>query len=136
MKKILILAGLTLGLILFFFSCDYPLWMLKSRKMDFEELPIEVKKKLPKMLLYIDDILFCVNPKDTSIYQLESVPSMIVNSWVSHYKLIDMKKNIHYHISRNKRTFIIYNENLYIPDRILYDSVDVRYATYTEYELK
>ena len=104
--------------------------------MDFEELPIEVKKKLPNMLLYIDDILFCVNPKDTSIYQLESVPSMIVNSWVSHYKLIDMKKNIHYHISRNKRTFIIYNENLYIPDRILYDSVDVRYATYTEYELK
>lgn len=136
MKKILILAGLTLGLILFFFSCDYPLWTLKSRKMDFEELPIEVKKKLPNMLLYIDDILFCVNPKDTSIYQLESVPSMIVNSWVSHYKLIDMKKNIHYHISRNKRTFIIYNENLYIPDRILYDSVDVRYATYTEYELK
>lgn len=136
-NKILILIVFVIGLIVYFHSCDYRLWMLKSKELTFNELPIEVQTYLKNIEEHYSDDLHCVNYQDTAIYRMETIWSSICSSWIGHFELINKKKNICYRIPQHKRNPIIFKNKLYIADKfILYGGEFVLEAIYTEYELK
>ncbi len=135
-KQAIILIALVLVLIIICKSCDYRLWMLKSKKLTFNELPFEVKNYLENPTT-TTDLMICISLQDTLIYRLETVKT-IIGPWVAYERLIDRKKNVSYRISQTAASpYIIFQNKLYIPDRwyILYEG-NAFEAKYTEYELK
>ena len=135
-KGILIRFILMVAVIVIFQSCDYRFWMLKSKKLTFNELPFEVKNYLENPTT-TTDLMICISLQDTLIYRLETVKT-IIGPWVAYKRLIDRKKNVSYRISQTAATpYIIFQNKLYIPDRwyILYEG-NAFEAKYTEYELK
>lgn len=148
MKKIIVIL-LSFALIFFIIhSCDYRLWMLKSRKMTYDELPDSVKSVLYaaafKELAYmnidndtiISDDLLLGTPSDTSIYYLKS-SNLMVAPWIYYSKLIDKKKKLVYRIAvGTPRPLVIFKERLYIPDEYQPWKEKIFTTIYTEYELK
>ena len=148
MKKIIVIL-LFFALIFFVIhSCDYRLWMLKSRQMTYYELPDSVKSVLyaaafkePAYMnvdndtIYSDELLLGT-PSDTSIYYLKSFNLMLA-PWIYYSKLIDKKKKLVYRISvGTPRPLVIFKERLYIPVEYEPWKDEIFTTIYTEYELK
>lgn len=137
------------AVIVIFQSCDYRLWMLKSRKITYYELPDSVKSvlyaaasKTPAYISIINDAtiitddLLLGNPADTSVYYLKSF-NIIITPWIYYDKLIDKKKNITYRIPVGPpHPLLIFKERLYIPTEHTPWREDLYKTMYTEYELK
>ena len=140
LKQASILIVLVLTSIVILKSCDYRLWMLKSRELTYSELPKEVQIFLEERTKYGERVtLLCVNAVDTVFYQTEKVRHPIVSAWFLYTKLIDKKNDKCYRIPRDvPRPYTIYKNKLYTPNlyNIILGGDDFRKAIYTEYELK
>jgi len=114
---------------------------LKSEKVKFKDLSEEITHYLRNPEDFHDDIQYSLIelPKGKeNNYSLETVKTRI-GPWVSHKKLINIKKNIYYKIDRGvPRPFIIFENTLYVPDRYnIFTAVDdLKSLEFTRYELK
>lgn len=114
---------------------------LKSEKVKFKDLPVEIIHYIINAEDYHDDILYMLIelPKEKEKnYRLEIVNTWI-GPWESHKKLIDIKKNITYKIDQGvPRPYIVFENKLYIPDRYnIFTTVDdLNSLEFTRYELK
>ena len=82
LKQAIILIVLVLTSIVILKSCDYRLWVLKSRELTYSELPKEVQIFLEERTKYGERVtLLCVNAVDTVFYQTEKVRHPIVSAW-------------------------------------------------------
>lgn len=112
---------------------------LKSEKVKFKDLPAEVTHYLRNPEGYHDDIQYDLIelPKENN-YRLETVKSW-TGPWVSHKKLINIKKDIYYKIDQGvPRPYIVFENKLYVPDRYnIFTTVDdLNMVEFTRYELK
>lgn len=150
MKKIFVLILSFILICIIFSSCDYRLWMLKSRKITYYELPDSVKSVLyaaafkePAYMTIendndtiISDDLLLVTPSDTSIYYLKSF-NLMVAPWIYYRKLIDKKKSLVYKLTgETSGPLIIFKERLYIPIKYYPWKDEIFETMYTEYEMK
>ena len=129
-------------------TCDTRLWMLKSRKITYNELPDSVKSVLyaaafkdPAYLTIdndtiIQDYMLLGNPADTSVYYLKTFNFKIA-PWIYYCKLINKKKNIIYRMPvKLSGPLLVFKDRLYIPVENDPSKEDIYKTMYTEYELK
>ena len=121
-------------------SYDYKITSLEFKKLNFDELPLEVKEYLSNPPDPIGDsykMLVLIDLTDSVNYSLETVETCI-GPWVNYQKLIDKQKKVSYRINRGvPDPYIVFKNKLYIPDRYNIISVEsARKAIYTEYQLK
>jgi hypothetical protein len=114
---------------------------LKSEKVRFKDLPVEVTHYLRNPEDYHDDIQYMLIelPKGKeNHYSLETVNTWI-GPWESHKKLINIKKDIYYKIDQGvPRPYIVFENKLYVPDRYnIFTTVDdLNSVEFTGYDLK
>ena len=117
------------------FDCDYTIEKLPKNRISFKELPDSVKTFIIKNSGRAHDMII-VNRNECLDYRLVTV-KFIIDQWIDSYRLIDMKKNIIYKIDYSKPyPYILYNNNLYIPNVYINDSSDYYKAKFVEYQLK
>jgi len=128
-------------IIILFSSCNgRNIKTLKSEKVKFKYLPVEITHYLSNPDDYHDDILYMLIelPKGKEMnYKLETVKTWI-GPWVAYEKLINVKKNISYKIDQGvPRPYIIFDNKLYVPDRYnIFTGGDLNSLEFTRYELK
>ena len=133
--SLLIFSALLLG------CNDHDLSSLNQEKVRFNDLPIEIIQYLNNPTDFQNDIqsMLLELPKGKEKnYTLETVNTWI-GPWVSHGKLVDIKKNIYYEIDQGTPSpYIIYENRLYIPDsyNIFTNEDDLSSLKFTVYELK
>lgn len=124
----------------FDYRYDYKIKQLQHQDLSYNELPKEVNDYLSFIAqcdTYIYDLAF-VNPADSSRFRFKVIKSVLVDSWIAYYKIIDTDKNLVYRIEQGVPSpYIIFNNKLYVTDKfnVLYIG-DVDQTKYTEYELK
>lgn len=125
-----------------FSSCnDRNIKTLKSEKVKFEDLPVEVSQYLGNPTDYQNDIqtMLLELPKGKeNNYRLETIKTW-TGPWVAYQKLINTKKNISYKIDRGVPSpYIIFENKLYVPDRYnIFTTVDdLSSLEFTRYDLK
>ena len=117
------------------FDCDYTIEKLPKKRISFKELPDSVKTFIIKNSSRPHDMII-VNRNECLDYRLVTV-KFIIDQWIDSYRLIDMKKNIIYKIDYSKPyPYILYNNNLYIPNVYINDTSDYYKAKFVEYQLK
>lgn len=117
------------------FDCDYTIEKLPKNRISFKELPDSVKTFIIKNFSTTHKIII-VKRTECLDYRLVIV-KFIITPWTDSYRLIDMKKNIIYKIDYSKpRPYILYNNNLYIPNVYINDTSDYYKAKFVEYQLK
>jgi len=128
-------------IIILFSSCNgRNIKTLKSEKVKFKDLPVEITHYLRNPDDYHDDILYMLIelPKGKEMnYKLETVKTWI-GPWVAYEKLINVKKNITYKIDQGvPRPYIIFDNKLYVPDRYnIFTVGDINSLEFTRYDLK
>ena len=134
MKKLLYIL-LVATLVGCSFDCDYTIEKLPKNRISFKELPDSVKTFIIKNSSRAHDMII-VNRNECLDYRFVTV-KFIIDQWIDSYRLIDMKKNIIYKIDYSKpRPYILYNNNLYIPNVYINDTSDYYKAKFVEYQLK
>lgn len=134
MKKLLYIL-LVATLVGCSFDCDYTIEKLPKNRISFKELPDSVKTFIIKNFSTTHKIII-VKRTECLDYRLVIV-KFIITPWTDSYRLIDMKKNIIYKIDYSKpRPYILYNNNLYIPNVYINDTSDYYKAKFVEYQLK
>lgn len=129
-------------IVILFSSCNgQNINTLKSEKVEFRDLPVEIIHYLKNPEYYHDDIQYSLIelPKGKgNNYSLETVKTWI-GPWVSHKKLINIKKDIYFKIDQGvPRPYIVFENKLYVPDRYnIFTTVDdLDSLEFTQYELK
>lgn len=129
-------------IVMLFSSCNNRnINTLKSEKVKFKDLPVEITHYLRNPDDYHDDILYMLIelPKgEEDNYRIETVKTW-TGPWESHKKLIDIKNGISYKIDQGvPRPYIVFENKLYIPDRYnIFTTVDdLNSVEFTRYELK
>lgn len=127
---------------LLFCSCNgQNINTLKSEKVKFKDLPVEITQYLKNPTEVQNDmptILLELPEGKEKNYRLETVKTWI-GPWVSYQKLINNKKNISYKIDREvPDPYIVFENKLYIPDRYnIFTTVDdLESLEFIRYELK
>lgn len=114
---------------------------LKSEKVKFESLPVEVIQYLRNPIDVQTDIqtMLLELPKGKEKkYRLETVKTWI-GPWVAYQKLINIENNISYKIDQGVPSpYIVFENKLYVPDRYnIFTTVDdFNSLEFTRYELK
>jgi|SRR5699024_2838764 len=114
---------------------------LKSEKVKFESLPVEVIQYLRNPIDVQTDIqtMLLELPKGKEKkYRLETVKTWI-GPWVAYQKLINIENNIFYKIDQGVPSpYIVFENKLYVPDRYnIFTTVDdFNSLEFTRYELK
>ncbi len=131
-------------LMVIFVSCnsyDYKITSLEQKKLNFGELPVEVKNYLSNPTDPIVDsykMLVLIDLSDSANYREETVGTLI-GPWVNYHKLMDKQKKISYRINRGVPSpYFVFKNKLYISDRynIIGRKKSAIEAKYTEYQLK
>lgn len=125
-----------------FSSCNgHNIKALKSEKVKFEDLPVEIIEYLKNPTDFQNDIhtMLLELPKGKKKkYRLETIKTWI-GPWVAHEKLINIKKNISYKIDQGVPSpYIVFENKLYVPNKYnIFTTVeDLNSLEFTRYDLK
>jgi len=129
-------------IIILFSSCNgQNINTLKSDKVKFKDLPVEITQYLKKPTEVQNDMptmLLELPEGKEKKYRLETIKTW-VGPWVAYEKLINIKENIYYKIDQGVPSpCIVFENKLYVPDRynILTTVDDLESLEFTRYELK
>lgn len=129
-------------IIILFSSCNgQNINTLKSEKVKFKDLPVEITQYLKNPTEAENDIptmLLELPEGKKKNYRLETVKTRI-GPWVAYEKLINIQKDIYYKIDQGVPSpYIVFENKLYIPDRYnIFTTVDdLNSLEFTRYELK
>jgi len=146
MKRLLFF--ISLSAILLLVSCignEYKIEKLPSQKVEFSNLPIQVKDFFyypseytsSQGEFYVGNVpLICIGNKGQ--YRYESIDTWI-GPWISHYKIHDDVNKISYRIEHGYASpFIIFQKQLYIPleYNIMMGTNSFESAEFQSYQLK
>jgi len=122
-------------LVLLLFSCndyDYKISNLKNEKIKFDDLPQVVRS------FYLNPDGFGKNEKKITDlvcldqnckYEIKTVKTFF-GPWVAYDKLIDLEREVSYHIEQGKPyPYLIYNNKLYITNKFNIFSTVQDYST-------
>lgn len=141
MKKVIFLIG---GIIIIWFYCnsDCNISSLSSKRVEFIELPIEVKAFYKDPTKFGDSnasMMDFICLDEIKRYQLETVKTWI-GPWISYYKLINIESNISYKIEQGTPLpFVVYDDKLYLVGQyniFFVESRDFNTVEFTCYTLK